>query len=76
VTTAATLQELASRQYKYGFVTDIDADAVGQPVADGCRMRAGAKSTVAGKAMPSPPWIRERESCTAAVPAAWAGLGV
>src|ERR1700694_4505938 len=28
VTTAATIQELASRQYKYGFVTDIEADAV------------------------------------------------
>ena len=28
MTTAATIQELASRQYKYGFVTDIEADAV------------------------------------------------
>ncbi len=28
MTTTATIQELTSRQYKYGFVTDIEADAV------------------------------------------------
>src|SRR5260370_1772202 len=28
VTTAASIQELTSRQYKYGFVTEIEADAV------------------------------------------------